>query len=52
MTKLTVENVYTRHKAKELTKQHFWKLLGMMAIVFVIPFVLTTITTASRSTGS
>lgn len=40
MTKLTVENVYTRHKAKELTKQHFWKLLGMMAIAFGIPFVL------------
>lgn len=46
MTKLTVENVYTRHKAKELTKQHFWKLLGMMAIAFGIPFVLMTITTA------
>ena len=46
MTKLTIENVYTRHKAKELTKKHFWKLLGMMAIAFGIPFVLTTITTA------
>ena len=46
MTKLTVENVYTRHKAKELTKKHFWKLLGMMAIAFGIPFVLMTITTA------
>ena len=46
MTKLTIENVYTRHKAKELTKQHFWKLLGMMAIAFGIPFVLMTITTA------
>ena len=46
MTKLTIENVYTRHKAKELTKKHFWKLLGMMAIAFGIPFVLMTITTA------
>ena len=52
MTKLTVENVYTRHKAKELTKQHFWKLLGMMAIAFGIPFVLTTITTAFIPTDS
>ena len=52
MTKLTVENVYTRHKAKELTKKHFWKLLGMMAIAFGIPFVLTTITTAFIPTDS
>ena len=40
MTKLTVENVYTRHTAKELTKQYFWKLLGMMAIAFSIPYGL------------
>ena len=31
MTKLTVESVYIRHASKELTRQHFWKLLGMMA---------------------
>ncbi len=38
MSNLTVENVYTRHKAKELTKKHFWKLLGMMLIVGVIVY--------------
>ena len=52
MTKLTVENVYTSHKAKELTKKHFWKLLGMMAIAFGIPFVLPTITTVFIPTDS
>lgn len=52
MTKLTVENVYTRHKAKELTKQHFWKLLGMMAIAFGIPSVLMTVTTGFVPTSS
>ena len=30
----TVENVYTRYAAKELTRKHFWKLLGMMLVTF------------------
>ncbi len=41
MNNLTVENVYTRHKAKELAKQHFWKLLGMMLIVAVIIYAIS-----------
>ena len=36
----TVENVYTRYAAKELTRKHFWKLLGMMLVTFVIIFAL------------
>ena len=52
MAKLTVENVYTRHKAKELTKQYFWKLLGMMALAFGIPFGLTLITAGFVPTSS
>ena len=46
MTKLTVENVYTRHKAKALAKQHFWKLLAMFAIVYGIPYGLMMIVPA------
>ena len=46
MTNKTVENVYTRHTAKELTKQYFWKLAGMMAIAFGIPYGLTIIVPA------
>lgn len=41
MKNLSVENVYTRAKAKELTKKYFWKLLGMMAIVFGIVYAIT-----------
>lgn len=33
MSNLSVENVYTRQEAKELTKKHFWKLLGMVVII-------------------
>lgn len=40
MSNLTVENVYTRHKAKELARKHFWKLLGMMLIVGVIVYAI------------
>lgn len=40
MSKLTVENVYTRHKAKELTKQHFWKLFAMTVIVVAIAYAI------------
>lgn len=36
MSNLTVENVYTRHNAKQLTRQHFWKLLGMTLTVGAI----------------
>ena len=38
MSNLTIENVYTRHKAKELAKKHFWKLAAMMLIVVVIAY--------------
>ena len=41
MKNLTVENVYTRHGAKELTRKHFWKLTAMLLIVFVTSFALT-----------
>jgi len=41
MSNLTIENVYTRHKAKELTKQYFWKLLAMSAISLGIPYALS-----------
>lgn len=52
MTKLTVENVYTRHKAKALAKQHFWKLLAMFAIAYGIPYGLAVITTGFIPTAS
>ncbi len=29
------ENVQTRQEAKALSKQHFWKLVGMIALIFV-----------------
>ena len=29
----TVENVYLRHDAVELTRKHFWRLLGMMLVI-------------------
>lgn len=38
MSNLTIENVYTRHKAKELAKQHFWKLAAMVLIVLLIAY--------------
>ena len=41
MTNLKVENVYTRQTAKELTHKHFWKLLGMFAIVFGINYAVS-----------
>lgn len=41
MSNPSVENVYTRQTAKELTKKYFWKLLGMMAIVFGIVYAVT-----------
>ena len=41
MSNLSVENVYTRQSAKELAKKHFWKLLGMMAIVVGIVYAIT-----------
>lgn len=41
MTNLSVENVYTRQAAKELAKKYFWKLLGMIAIAFVLPYVFS-----------
>lgn len=40
MSNLSVENVYIRQEAKELTKKYFWKLLGMVAIAFAIPYAL------------
>lgn len=41
MKNLSVENVYTRAKAKELTKKYFWKLLGMMAILYGIIYAIS-----------
>lgn len=38
MSNSTVENVYTRQAAKELTRKHFWKLLGMLLTVVVITY--------------
>ena len=38
MSNLSVENVYTRQTAKELTRKHFWKLLGMEVILFGIVY--------------
>ena len=40
MSNLTVENVYTRQTAKQLTRQHFWKLLGMTAIVVAVVYAV------------
>ena len=40
MKNLSVENVYTRASAKELTKKYFWKLLGMLAIVLGITYAI------------
>ena len=41
MSNPSVENVYTRQEAKELTKKHFWKLVGMMAIVYGIAYAIS-----------
>ncbi len=41
MSNKSVENVYTRSKANVLSKQHFWKLVGMMAIIFGVSFAIT-----------
>lgn len=41
MKNLSVENVYTRAKAKELTKKYFWKLLGMVAILYGIIYAIS-----------
>ena len=38
MSNLSVENVYTRHTAKDLAKRHFWKLVAMMAIVYGVTY--------------
>ena len=40
MKNLSVENIYTRQKAKELTKKNFWRLLGMMMLTGLIVSVL------------
>ena len=32
----TVENVYLRHNAVQLTRKHFWRLLGMSIILFLV----------------
>ena len=40
MKNLSVENIYTRQKAKELTKKNFWRLLGMMMLTGLIGSVL------------
>ena len=40
MKNLSVENVYTRAAAKELTKKHLGKLLGMTAVAFGIPYAM------------
>ena len=40
MKNLSVENVYIRASAKELTKKYFWKLLGMLAIVLGITYAI------------
>ena len=41
MKNLSVENVYTRETAKQLTKKNFWRLLGMMLLTCVLVTVLT-----------
>ena len=32
----TVENVYLRQEAAQITRRHFWRLLGMSAIVYAL----------------
>lgn len=34
--KLTVENVYLRQDAVQLTRKHFWRLLGMMLVIVLV----------------
>ncbi|MDD6050678.1 MAG: DUF975 family protein [Clostridiales bacterium] len=41
MSNTAVENVYTRHRARELAQRHFWPLLGMFFIAVGIPYLLT-----------
>ncbi len=41
MSNLTVENVYTRQKAKELTQKYLGKLLGLMVTAVGIPYVIS-----------
>lgn len=49
MSNLTVENVYTRQKAKELTQKYFGKLLGLMVAAVGIPYVISMVVTALLS---
>lgn len=36
----TVENVYLRQDTMQLTRKHFWRLLGMLAILTLLPLCL------------
>ncbi len=49
MSNPSVENVYTRHTAKELTQKYFWKLLGLMVTAVGIPYILSMVVTALLS---
>lgn len=53
MSNLTVENVYIRQNAKELTRKYFWKLLGLMVtavgITYVVSMVVTSLPALTKS---
>lgn len=49
MSNPSVENVYTRHTAKELTQKYFWKLLGLIVTAVGIPYILSMVVTALLS---
>lgn len=49
MSNPTVENVYTRQTAKELTRKHFWKLLGITVAAVGIPYVISIVGTTLLS---
>ena len=39
---LTVENVYLRQDAVQKTRKHFWRLLGMMLVIFIFTWLYDT----------
>lgn len=46
MTNLSTENIRIRQAAKELTHQHFWRILGMLALTVFAPMAFSTVVVA------
>lgn len=46
MTNLSTENIRIRQAAKELTHQHFWRILGMLALTVFAPMAFSVVVAA------